>query len=181
MQRLCRMNNSEVCRRHRTRGRRAIGRELCGFVMSLCVTVPVIADSPVSLLATNTSIGNCMQLLAGPTANVRLCKLSADKTAKLYVQSAALDTFVIFVERGSIDPMVAERLSNQGHRIYFLDVPRRHCGDLSRCVRLRALCEYLVACFPERAKELRARLDAFEFELRTRARLRANRKCPSLV
>jgi len=133
-------------------------------------------------MASNELTRKSLQLLVGPEIEVRPCDLACGlKHEHRYEATKEYGAIVIFACRDKVDPIATERLRNQGHRIQFVELPRRDCGELSTCIRLRSLCEQLVKCFPEREQEFRLRLADVERELRMRARIRAIRPAISFA
>ncbi len=148
-------------------------------VISSCATICLGAE-PVTFWASDEGTRDCLRVLGGSRLKIEVFDVADEVIVRRLTRMSASNKLIIFASRGQIDPIVAERLNNQGHAIFLLDVPRWDGGDMAKFVRLKQLCDALVGCLPSYAREFRARLDSWQVQVRLRARVRAARPQPML-
>lgn len=112
-------------------------------------------------------------LLAGSDSQVQLqCLREANAFRKLRKLPASA-TLTVIGTATDLDPIVKERVQNQGHVVLMMDKPERNPGAMEACVALRRLCDMLSQRFPKRAGEFRKRLGDAESHVRTRLGIQA--------
>ena len=169
--------------RVRSAENRLLSRCSSTFCFAITLTFASISsgEEPMTLGAADEFTRESLRALVGPNTEIELCEVENQSFLRKLKQAPASRKFAIFAARDQIDPIIAERLKNQGHLIQFLDAPRRETGALATYMQLRSLCGTLVRCFPDRALEFRSRLAEVKCELRIRARARAARPLATLL
>lgn len=157
--------------------------QLLGCLLSLQATSGSHADESLKLWTKELGTIESLQLLAGPSVRIEWCDLSDEANLRKLSGLSGLTSVraTIVVDRKLLDPILAERLRNQGHTLLFLDadgpserVPAPH-------TRLRTLCTLLEGCFPHRAHHFQRRLAVLQAELRNRIRQRPVGYPPEVV
>ncbi|MEM7476523.1 MAG: hypothetical protein AAF483_16165 [Planctomycetota bacterium] len=137
--------------------------------LSFACFASVLGGEP-DIWACDPATRGSLQAFLGGDVNVKLCKLSDTLVPNKELKEAT-SRLTIFVHRRDIDPILVERLKNQGHRVEFVAWKNRDSGVQACCVRLRLMCKQLTNCFPARAEKFRCRLMVVEHGIRLRARV----------